>query len=51
MLRNLCIFAATALAGLGLLVSLGRADDSLDDLQEKAIKAAVKKVSESVVKI
>jgi serine protease Do len=51
MIRDVCLFSLTALAGLGLLVNVTRADDSLDDLQEKAIKASVKKVAVTIVKI
>lgn len=50
-IRDVSIFTLTTLAGLGLLISVSRADDTLDDLQEKAIKDAVKKVANSVVKI
>src|SRR5262249_1406067 len=51
MIRDVCLFSLTALAGLGLLVNVTRAEDSLDDLQEKAIKASVKKVAATIVKI
>ena len=51
MTRDIATFTLTALAGLALLANVTRAEDSLDDLQEKAIKAAVKKASASVVKI
>jgi S1-C subfamily serine protease len=48
-LERLVILAA--LAALALLPGPARADDTLDDLQEKAVKAAVRRVAPCVVKI
>src|SRR5690242_7154498 len=47
--RATLLFAAVASLGSAALLSL--ADDSLDDLQAKAIKAATKAVAPSVVQI
>jgi S1-C subfamily serine protease len=53
MIRHPSLWALATLAALAVQPSAARAadDDNLDELQEKAIKAAVKKVAASVVKI
>ena len=50
MRRSTKLFALAALAALALPPGALRADD-LDELQEKAIQEAVKKIAPSVVKI
>src|SRR5437763_17064466 len=45
------VAALTAFAALAALPGPARAEDDLDELQEKAIKEAVKKVAPAVVKI
>src|SRR5262245_46162051 len=49
--RRFSVWVWGAVAALALAPGAARADDELDELQERAIKAALKKIAPSVVKI